>query len=439
LKRSLWLCAALLAPTLSLADDSQPPLNPLTAKAITEFQAGQKDAACVDATAALSADAADKNALGISKLTCGEKPIDKLDFKKKPQKGAEEEKDNLKPKPFSGNANGAPGQQPSSAPQAQANSGRESGGLPAENTPSQVISDPSGGPGIMDQPTTYDKLMESQSLLSQGKPAEAAEAARRAVELQPGNRRAFDAWAEAARQLRGYDQVLAISERGLQSFPNDLDLLRSKVFALNKKGDYKAALAAADQALALYATDATLLALKAYALGRSGDHDGMVKALETAFALDPSFEQLLLDARGSKDGEPFLMPGDSKEAPRSRPGAGSAPWPGRSSSQGSSRCCSSSSCLRSPACTSAASPNRRPRRRLPDELLPRRDTGIGPRPRRIPAHLEFRPSGARALALQMGLSGLGVRRGSALGHAGRGLRLFLEGLAETAPGRVLRD
>jgi|GEM_PF-3586089 len=316
---SLWLCAALLLSPALRADDSQPPLNPLTAKAITEFQAGQKAAACADSTAALAANALDKSALGISKMTCGDKPIDKMDFKKKPQKDEKEEKDNLKPKPFSGKANSPQDQkpqQPQSALQDQPNSGLETGGLPAENLPSQVISAPPSGPGVQDQPTTYDKLMESQSLLAQGKPAEAAIAARRAVELQPGNRRAFGAWAEASRQLRSYDQVLAISERGLQSFPNDLDLLKNKVFALNKKKDYAAAIAAADQALALYTTDATLLALKAYALGRSGDHDGMVKALETAFALDPSFEPLLMDARKSKDGEPFLMPGDSKEDPR---------------------------------------------------------------------------------------------------------------------------
>jgi tetratricopeptide (TPR) repeat protein len=218
-----------------------------------------------------------------------------MGFKKKPQKDEAAQNDDLKTKPFSGKANGP---------------------LPDENVLSQVISVSPAGPGVQDQPTTYDKLMESQSLLAQGKPAEAAQAARRAVELQPRNRQAFDAWAEASRQLRGYDQVLAISQRGLQAFPNDLDLLRNKVFALNKKQDYKAALAAADQALALYATDATLLSLKAYALGRSGDHDGMVQALQTAAALDPSFEPLLLQARDSKDGEPFLMPGDSQEAPR---------------------------------------------------------------------------------------------------------------------------
>ncbi|MCX5797628.1 MAG: hypothetical protein NTY77_19225 [Elusimicrobia bacterium] len=316
----LWLCAALLAPTASLAEDSQPPMNPLTAKAVAEFQAGAKAAACSDATAALGMNPKDEKAMGISKLTCGEKPIDKMDFKKKPQKDVEEESANLKPKPFSGKAN-APPDQRQQQPQQQSlqgtqGSGLDTGGLPDENIPSQVISAPPSGPGVLDQPTPYDKLMESQSLLSQGKPAEAAAAARRAAELQPNNSRAFDAWAEATRELRNYDQLLAISERGLKSFPKDLDLLKNKIFALNKKKDYAAAIATADQALALYATDATLLTLKAYAQGRSGDHDGMVKTLETAFALDPTFEPLLLEARASKDGEPFLMPGDAKEAPR---------------------------------------------------------------------------------------------------------------------------
>jgi tetratricopeptide (TPR) repeat protein len=315
--RALWLCAALLWPASLRADDSAPPLSPLTAKAVTEFQAHQKDAACADSTAALAANALDKTALGISKLTCGTKPIDGMDIQKKPQKNTEEDDSGLKPKTLTGKANGPKTQppQPQAGVEGQPGDHLDTGGLPPENDISGVVNAPKAG-GILDQPTSYDKLQESQSLLATGKLDEAADAARAAIALQPGNRRAYDALAEATRQLRNYDQVLDIAERGLKSFPNDLDLLRNKIFALNKKKDYKTAMAVADQALALYATDATLMALKAYALGRSGDHDGMVKALETAFALDPSFEPLLIDARSSKDGEPFLMPGDSKEEPR---------------------------------------------------------------------------------------------------------------------------
>jgi tetratricopeptide (TPR) repeat protein len=312
----LWVCAALLWPALLRADDSAPPLSPLTAKAISEFQAGQKSAACVDATAALAANAMDEKAMGISKLTCGAKAIDNMDIKAIKQAPDKEDKSDLKPKPFSGKSNG-PQKQPQD-PQPQPGVSKEglvTGGMPAENNAAQVISAAPTGPGIQDQATPYDKTMEAQSLLAQGKPGEAVDAARAAIALQP-NRRAYDALAEATRTLHDNEQLLAVSEQGLKSFPNDLDLLRNKVFALNKKQDYAAAIAAADQALALYATDATLMALKAYALGRSGDHDGMVKALETAFALDPSFEPLLMDARSSKGGEPFLMPGDSKEEPR---------------------------------------------------------------------------------------------------------------------------
>ncbi|MDD5630159.1 MAG: tetratricopeptide repeat protein, partial [Elusimicrobia bacterium] len=208
-----------------------------------------------------------------------------------------------------------PGQQQTSL-QGTEGSGLDGGELPSENLPSDVISAPPSAPGVLEQPSTYDKLLESQSLLSQGKPAEAAAAARRAIELQPRNQRAFDAWAEATRELRNYDQLLVISDRGLQAFPKDVDLIKNKVFALNKKKDYAAAISAADQGLGLYSTDATLLSLKAYAQERNGDREGMIKTLETVFALDPTFEPLLLDARASKDGEPFLMPGDSKEAPR---------------------------------------------------------------------------------------------------------------------------
>ena len=317
----LGLLAALCLSSALRAEDSRPPLNPLTAKAITEFQAGDKAAACADSSAALAQNPLDKSALGISKMTCGEKAINNKDFQAKPDDSEKTEKTDLKPKPFSGKANGPqepqpPPPQPEGSLQGQSGSGLETGGLPAENIPSQVITASPSGPALRDQPTTYDKLMESQSLLAEGKLVEAADAARRAVELQPKNRRAFGAWAEATRQMRNYDAVLSVTDLGLKSFPNDLDLLKNKIFALNKKKDYAAAIALADQALALYATDATLLTLKAYALGRSGDHDGMVKALETACALDPNFEPLLMDARKSKDGEPFIMPGDSKEEPK---------------------------------------------------------------------------------------------------------------------------
>jgi tetratricopeptide (TPR) repeat protein len=294
----LCLCMTLLWPTVLQADDCVPPLNPLTAKAVIESNAGQNEAACADAKAALAARAVDKCAFGIAKLTCVFMP--NRDIKPIKQGPDKEDDNNLQPDPLKGKPNG---------PQIQQQP-------PAEKNISQVVGAVPNGPSFQDQPTSYDKTVESQSLLSQGKLAEAADAARLAVELQPNNRRAFDAWAEATRQLRNYDQALAIAERGLQAFPNDLDLLRNKIFALNKKKDYKAAIAAADQALGFYTTDATLLALKAYALGCSGDHDGMVKAMETAFAFDPSFESLLNDARGSKGGEPFLMPGDTRAAPR---------------------------------------------------------------------------------------------------------------------------
>ncbi|MBI5239244.1 MAG: hypothetical protein HY926_02120 [Elusimicrobia bacterium] len=312
--RALPLLLALAG--LLAAEDQPAALDPLTAQAIKDFQAGNKASACANATAALGKNPLDKSALGISKMTCGTKAIDGKDLKARPQQEEKQDKTPLKPKPLSGQAN-APQQQPGQPGQpGPSREGLEQAPLPAENLPSEVITAPPKAPGVLDQPTTYDKLQEAQHLLALGKPAEAALAAREAVALQPRNRRAYDAWAEASRTLRNYDAVMAVTELGLKAFPDDPDLLKNRIFALNKKKDYAAAIALADQALATYATDPALLALKAYALGRSGDQSGMVKALETAAALDPNFEPLLMDARKSTDGEPFLMPGDLKEEPK---------------------------------------------------------------------------------------------------------------------------
>ncbi len=305
---------------LLAAEDPPAALNPNTARAIQEFQAGNKAAACASAGMDLAQNPKDEKALGISHLTCGTKAIDGKEYKERPDpEGKKKEKTDLKPKPFSGKANEQPGQQPQQPTQDGLGVSREgllTGGMPGENIPANVITAPPTAPGLQDQPTTFDKLQEAQRWLAQGKPAEAALAAREAVRLQPRNRRAYDAWAEASRELRDYDAVLAVTELGLKTFPDDPDLLKNRIFALNKKKDYAAAIALADEALLLHSTDAALLALKAYALGRSGDKEGMVKALETAAALDPNFEPLLMDARASTDGEPFLMPGDFKEAPR---------------------------------------------------------------------------------------------------------------------------
>jgi tetratricopeptide (TPR) repeat protein len=312
--RAFWVLAALLA-----AQDQQVVLNPNTARAIQEFQAGNKAAACASAGMALAQNPDDEKALGISRMTCGSKAIDGKDYKERPDEEAQKtEKTDLKPKPFSGKANEPQGQQPQQreGQPGVSRDGLVTGGLPGENIPSDVITAPPSAPGVQDQPTSFDRLSEAQRLLALGKPAEAALAAREAVRLQPRNRRAFDAWAEACRELRDYDAVMAVTGLGLKTFPNDADLLKNRVFALNKKKDYAAAVALADEALVLHATDAALLALKAYALGRSGDQEGMVRTLETAAALDPNFEPLLLDARASKDGEPFLMPGDMKEEPK---------------------------------------------------------------------------------------------------------------------------
>ena len=302
-----WLGSALLLSPARGGDDlAAQALSPLAARAVKEFSQGQKAAACADSQSALQQDPTDERALGISKLTCGAKPIDDMDLKKRPQREPEEQSENIKLKTV-----------PAPAASGQ---GAAAGGTTGETTPSQVIEAAPAGPSLQDQPTTYDKLLEAQSWLAQGRPSEAAEAARRAVELQPHNRRAFDALAESYRQLRNYPQLLYVAELGLQTFPNDPDLLKNKVFALIKSKDYTAALATAEQALMLHTTDPVLLALKAYALGRSGDRGGMIKALETAAALDPNLEPLLLDARRSApDGEPFLLPGDSREASRPSP------------------------------------------------------------------------------------------------------------------------
>ncbi len=302
-----WLGSALLLSPARGGDDlAARALPPLTARAVQEFSQGQKAAACADSQSALQQDPTDERALGISKLTCGAKPIDDMDLKKRPQREPEEPSENIKLKIF-----------PTPAASGQ---GAAAGGTTGETTPSQIIDAAPTGPSLQDQPTTYDKLLEAQSWLAQGRPSEAAAAAQRAVELQPHNRRAFDALAESYRQLRNYPQLLYVAEFGLRTFPNDPDLLKNKVFALIKSKDYPAALATAEQALVLHTTDPVLLALKAYALGRSSDRGGMIKALETAAALDPNLEPLLLDARRSTpDSEPFLLPGDSRKASRPAP------------------------------------------------------------------------------------------------------------------------
>ena len=298
--RLAFLCLALCLPAAALAQDGekpgQAPISPLTTRAAQEFSQGNKDAACADAQAALRQNPADDKALGISKMTCGEKPISRMEYQKRPSRPDLAETNIVPKKPSGAQAN----------PDRSAPSG--------EAVPAQVVSAGPAGPGIREEPTTYDKLMEAQSLLTQGRPAEAAAAARRAVELQPRNRRAYDALAAAYRQLRSYKQVIYVADLGLKTFPNDADLLQNKIFALNKEKDFKAALKAADQALAVYATDPLLHALRAFALGRSGDREGMRQALGIAAALDPSFEPLLREAqKAPPDGEPFLMPGDARE------------------------------------------------------------------------------------------------------------------------------
>ncbi|MDD5655958.1 MAG: hypothetical protein PHF00_01730 [Elusimicrobia bacterium] len=189
--------------------------------------------------------------------------------------------------------------------------GQDSG----DEAPAQVVAAPAPGPGIREEASTYERLVAARELLAEGKPAEAAQSAARAVELQPRNRQAYDVLAAANRALGNYSQLLYVAELGLKTFPNDPDLLKNKVFALNKKRDYAAALTAADRALAVHATDAALHALRAYALGQSGDREGMLKALETAAALDPGLESLRLEARDSTGGDPFTMPGDRRAPP----------------------------------------------------------------------------------------------------------------------------
>ncbi|MFA6003392.1 MAG: hypothetical protein WC881_04925 [Elusimicrobiota bacterium] len=198
----------------------------------------------------------------------------------------------------------------------------------SEAVRSDLLSAQAGG-GIQDGPTSFDKLSEAQSWLSQGKPAEAALAARRAIELQPRNRRAYDALATAYRLLRDYKQALYAADLGLKAFPNDAELLKTKLFALNKQKDFSAALAAAEQGLSVNATDALLYVFKAYAQGGSGDTDGMLASLQTAAALDPNLEGVLLQARRDGSGEPFIMPGDIPPQARPQPGRFSARAPGK--------------------------------------------------------------------------------------------------------------
>ena len=243
-------------------------------------------------------------------MTCSSKPIDKMDFKAKPKRTVEEEE--FKPKkPFSAKAN--PGQaQPQ--PQPAATAPADPAAPPGPDNPDVFTPTMPSGPGIQDGPTTYEKLSQAQASLSEGNLEKAAEAATRAIELQPRNRRAYETLAAANRMMRNYKQLAYVADEGLKTFPNDVDLLKNKAFALNKGKDYQSAMETADKALAVNPTDPAAHALKAYALGMTGDTEGMIAELKTAAALDLDFEPLLLAAqKAAPGGEPFVMPGDTRE------------------------------------------------------------------------------------------------------------------------------
>ena len=92
-----------LLPSISAAGPSTPSL---VSRAAEEFAQGDKTSACDDASAALQQDPSDEKALGIARMTCGEKAIDGKDFKAKKEAPEKTEKTDLKPKPLSGQANG---------------------------------------------------------------------------------------------------------------------------------------------------------------------------------------------------------------------------------------------------------------------------------------------------------------------------------------------
>ncbi len=308
-----------------------------TARAFDAMNRHDYPAACQDARAALAKNSNDEKAFGIQKLTCDKAGVSKVKFKdkleKKPLPPPGDDLGTPK-KPFSASAGGpnsqgkpgegAPGTQggaasagagaPAAAPPASDFGPAPSGANGDEGVLAGTFATPPAGPGMREQPTSLEKLQESQSYANTGKLAEAIEAARQSIRLDPRNRRAWAMLASLDGDAGFHKQSLAVAEEGLKLIPNDPALLKSKAYAEIKLDVATAAVASADQLLQINPTDAAALVLKAYAQGKSGDKEGMTASLKTAAALDPSFETLLVQSQNAPaGGAPFLLPGDRPE------------------------------------------------------------------------------------------------------------------------------
>ncbi|MBI3565580.1 MAG: protein kinase [Elusimicrobia bacterium] len=208
-----------------------------------------------------------------------------------------------------------------------------SGGAAAFAAASAASAAPGGGRGLAPASVPGDALHQSEAFTRDAKRAltlgdlrGAAEAARRAIAMNPANAAAYSLAAVANIRLKDYAAALAAAESGLKVAPNSAALHDFKAFALNGLKDRRGALAAADRALELKRNDPVAYFNRAVALYGLGDRDGSLTALKSAAALDPKFLPALNEAlRLPTDADLlYLFPGDApapEAAPESAAGA----------------------------------------------------------------------------------------------------------------------
>ncbi|MDD5656070.1 MAG: protein kinase [Elusimicrobia bacterium] len=182
------------------------------------------------------------------------------------------------------------------------------------------------------------RVAQATILADQGKMAQANAAARKALELDPNNKNAFDvykltedrdgmpkridipvpmedrqdepalaslrgpAWAQNSRNLGAQSALkaarerlavgdrqaaLAQIERALAADPRSLDALRLRAQTYARLGMHDAVLGAADKGLALHPRDVGLLNFKAFAKNKLKDYRGALELASQALELDP--------------------------------------------------------------------------------------------------------------------------------------------------------
>lgn len=210
--------------------------------------------------------------------------------------------------------------------------GEVSAGLSAASAGNPAAA-PGAGPSAL-APAAAENARRSSSLVDDarralrvGDLASAAEALRRATELDPKNAKAFSLAAIVAIRRKDYPAALSYAEAGLALAPNNAGLNDVKSFALNHTKDYGGARAAADRALALNPKDSFAYFNRAAAMRGLGETDWL-EPLRQAARLDPKFAPALDAAlRLPTDADlVYLFPGDSALPEPAEPAA-PAPYP----------------------------------------------------------------------------------------------------------------